>query len=140
VIGGRKGTDVNNGTELAGRRVLIVEDEFLLAMELEALLKRDGCEVLGPASTVEWALALIYNDEPDLALLDVNLKGVRATPVAAALRERGVPFVVITGYGEAQLGEPELRAAPRIEKPVNARDLRRAVARAVEAAAASPAP
>jgi two-component SAPR family response regulator len=131
---------VNNGTDLAGHRVLVVEDEFLLAMELEALLKRNGCEVLGPASTVEWALALIVHDRPDLALLDVNLKGLRATPVAAALRERGVPFVLITGYGSDQLSEPELRAPPRIEKPVDGRDLRRAVARALEAAAASPAP
>ena len=125
---------MNNGAELAGHRVLVVEDEFLLAMELEAFLKRDGSEVLGPAPTVEWALALVYDEKPDLALLDVNLKGVRATPVAAALRERGVPFVVITGYGEAQLSEPELRAAPRLAKPVNLRDLRRAVTQALQAA------
>jgi two-component SAPR family response regulator len=123
-----------NGAELAGRRVLIVEDDFLLAMELETLLKQNGSEVLGPAPTVEWALALIYGDKPDLALLDVNLKGLRATPVAAALSRRGVPFVLITGYGEAQLSEPELRAAPRLDKPINSRDLKRAVARVLEAA------
>lgn len=128
------GTDLDNAAELAGRRVLIVEDEFLLAMELEALFKRNGSEVIGPASTVEWALALIYNDKPDLALLDVNLKGLRATPVAAALRARRVPFVLVTGYSEAQLSEPELCAAPRLAKPINQRELRRAVAQALEAA------
>jgi CheY-like chemotaxis protein len=135
-----KGTDVDNGAELAGRRVLVVEDEFLLAMELEALLKEHGCEVLGPAPTVEWALALIYDGKPDLALLDVNLKGLRAAPVAAALRDRGVPFVLITGYGSEQLREAELRAAPRLDKPINSRDLRRAVARALEAARAGHTP
>ena len=46
---------MDNGAELTGRRVLIIEDEFLLGMELEALLKRNGCDVLGPVSTVEWA-------------------------------------------------------------------------------------
>jgi two-component SAPR family response regulator len=125
---------VNNGTDLAGHRVLVVEDEFLLAMELEALLERNGCEVLGPASTVEWALALIVHDRPDLALLDVNLKGLRATPVAAALRERGVPFVLITGYSRLQLTEPELHAAPRIDKPLTCGDLKRAMAQALETA------
>jgi DNA-binding NtrC family response regulator len=129
---------VRNGADLAGCRVLIVEDESLLGMELEALLKEDGCEVLGPASTVEWALDLIYEGELDLALLDVNLKGVRATPVAAALRDRGIPFVVVTGYSRAQTSEPELRTAPRVDKPVDCRDLRRAVAQALEAAESNP--
>ena len=128
------------GNVLRGRRVLIVEDELLLAMELEALLAQHGCEVLGPASTVEWALALIYAEEPALALLDVNLRGLRATPVAAALRDRGVPFVLITGYSREQLSEPELQTAPRIDKPVSCRELRRAVTRALEAARSSAGP
>jgi CheY-like chemotaxis protein len=96
---------MDNGAELIGRRVLIVEDEFLLAIELEALLKEKGCEVLGPALTVEGALAFVYGEESDFALLDVNLKGLRATPVAAALRERGVPFVLLTGYSRVQPSE-----------------------------------
>ena len=131
------GTDVADVAELAGHRVLIVEDEFLLAMELEALLKRNGCEVLGPAPTVEWALALVYNDHPDLALLDVNLKGLRATPVAAALRDRGVPFVLITGYRSEQLREPELWGAPRVDKPGNRRGLGGGFIPALEAAKTS---
>ena len=67
-------------------------------MELEALLERRGCTVLGPVPTVGQALALLDGEPPDVALLDVNLKGERATPVAAALIDRGVPFVLITGY------------------------------------------
>lgn len=116
---------------LSGCRVLVVEDEFLLAMELEDLLAQGGCEVLGPASSVSQALAVLAGEQPDLALLDVNLKGERATPVAAALRERGVPYVLITGYSEAHLSEPELRSAPRIDKPVSCHTLARAVRRAL---------
>jgi two-component SAPR family response regulator len=129
---------VDNGADLAGCRVLVVEDEFLLAMELEGLLNRHGCEVLGTASTVEWALAMLYSQQPEIVLLDVNLKGQRATPVAAALIDRGVPFVLMTGYSEAQLSEPELRDAPRLEKPVSCRALGRAMARVLEAARPGP--
>jgi DNA-binding LytR/AlgR family response regulator len=123
---------VDDGEDLAGLRVLIVEDEFLLAMELETLVAADGCTTVGPASSVRQALALIDGEEPDIALLDVNLKGERATPVAAALQDRGVPYVLITGYSDAQLSEPELRRAPRVDKPVSSRALTRAVKRALD--------
>jgi DNA-binding LytR/AlgR family response regulator len=123
---------VNDGEDLAGLRVLIVEDEFLLAMELETLVEGGGCTAVGPASSVGQALALIDGDAPDVALLDVNLKGERATPVAAALQQRGVPYVLITGYSDAQLSEPELRRAPRVDKPVSSRALTRAVKRALD--------
>ena len=122
---------MDNGADLAGLRVLVIEDEFLLAMELESLLQQRGNLVLGPVSSVGQALAMLDGEEPDVALLDVNLKGERATPVAAALQARGVPFVLITGYSTAQLSEPELRAAPRIDKPVNCRSLKRAVTTAL---------
>jgi CheY-like chemotaxis protein len=130
---------VEDGANLKGRRVLVVEDEFLVAMELQEVLKGRGCDVLGPASTVTQALAVLHDGRPEVVVLDVNLRGTRATPVAAALRERGVPFVLITGYSGPQLSEPELRDAPRLDKPVNGRDLTRAVAKALQAAQASPA-
>jgi CheY-like chemotaxis protein len=123
---------VDEGNDLAGLRVLIVEDEFLLAMELETLVEGGGCTTVGPASSVGQALALINGEQPDIALLDVNLKGERATPVAAALQQRGVPYVLITGYSGAQLNEPELRAAPRLDKPVSRRALARAVKYALD--------
>ena len=123
---------MDDGEDLAGLRVLIVEDEFLLAMELETLVEGGGCTAVGPASSVGQALALIDGEEPDVALLDVNLKGERATPVAAALQQRGVPYVLITGYSDAQLSEPELRRAPRVDKPVSSRALTRAVKRALD--------
>jgi two-component SAPR family response regulator len=128
---------VKNGAALAGRRVLIVEDEFLLAMELELLLLERGCLVLGPVSSVDHALALLDGEPPDAALLDVNLKGERATPIAAALIALGVPFVLITGYARPQLSEPELRDAPRIDKPVSSRALCRAMTEVLEPATRS---
>jgi two-component SAPR family response regulator len=122
---------VDDGADLAGLRVLIVEDEFLLAMELELLLHQRGCMVLGPVSSVGQALTMLDGEHPEIALLDVNLKGERATPVAVALQARGVPFVLITGYSQAQLSEPELKNAPRIDKPVSCRALKRAVTAAL---------
>jgi CheY-like chemotaxis protein len=122
------------GEALRGRRVLVIEDEMLVAMEFESLLQRQGCAVVGPASTVDRALALLDHDQPDAALLDLNLNGEPATAVAVALKTRGVPFVLVTGYGEAQSSEPELQGAPRVDKPVNHQELVRALAHLLEAA------
>lgn len=108
--------------------MLIVEDEMLVALELESLLQRQGCAVMGPVPTVPRALALLDRERPDAALLDLNLNGQLATPLATALAERGVPFVVVTGYGRMQSREPELQNAPRVEKPVNHQKLVRVLA------------
>jgi two-component system, response regulator PdtaR len=131
LTGKRKETFVGDGAELDGRSVLVVEDEFLLAMELQALLEQRGCTVLGPVPTIGQALAMLDRAKPEVAVLDVNLKGQRATPVAAALQDR---VVLITGYSKLQLNEPELRDAPRLDKPVNGRDLKCALAHALKAA------
>lgn len=118
---------------LKGRRVLIVEDETLVAMELEVLLAEHGCAVVGPVPTVARALALLDRERPDAAILDLNLNGQKATPVAAALTALGVPFVLATGYGEAQSLQPELEQAPRVDKPVNHGELVSTLARILEA-------
>ena len=125
---------MENGAELEGLCVLVVEDEFLLAMELEALLEQRGCRVLGPVATIDRALALLDHHRPAVAVLDVNLKGKRATVVAAALQDRGVPFVLVTGYSDGQLNEPELKGRPRLEKPLDRQKLLRTLERAVRAA------
>jgi CheY-like chemotaxis protein len=125
------------GEALRGRRVLVVEDEMLVAMEFENLLQRQGCAVLGPAPTVDRALGLLEHDQPDAALLELKLHGQPATAVAVALKTRGVPFVLVTGYGEAQSSEPELQGAPRVDKPVNHHALVRALARVMDAASPS---
>ena len=117
---------------LEGRRVLIVEDEMLVGMELESLLQRQGCTALGPAPTVARALDLLEDERSDAALLDINLNGESAIQVAQALSARDVPFVLVTGYGEAQSSEAELRDAPRVDKPVNHRLLVRALTQLLE--------
>jgi DNA-binding NarL/FixJ family response regulator len=102
---------------LRGRRIMIVEDEMLVAMELEALLAEQGCAVIGPAPTADRALALLAEGLPDAAILDVNLNGQTATPVAAALRAQNVPFLLATGYSQSL--QAELKDTPRVDKPVN---------------------
>ena len=108
---------------LEGARLLIVEDEPLIAIELQDLLEQRGAAVLGPTPSVQTALAAIESDRPDAALLDVNLRGVRSTPVASVLLAASIPFLLVTGYSRSQLPDPELRKAPIVPKPVIARDL-----------------
>jgi DNA-binding NarL/FixJ family response regulator len=117
---------MQDGNEvLRGCRVMIVEDEMLVAMELENLLAEQGCAVVGPAPTADRALALLGEGLPDAAILDVNLNGHTAVPVAMALSAQGVPFVLATGYGNAL--QPELKGAPRVDKPVDHEQLVRAL-------------
>ena len=100
-------------------------------MDLERTLRLHGYRVLGPATTVAAALRLLDGEAPDVALLDVNLRGEPVTPVAEALRARGVPFVLASAYGRAQLTAEVLAGAPSVGKPVNARRLLAVLARAV---------
>lgn len=101
----------------SGRRVLIVEDESLVAMLLETILADLGCDVVGPESNIEDGLNVAAGTAPlDAALLDVNVAGQEIFPVAEALKARGVPFVFSTGYGEAGLPE-HWRGNPTVQKP-----------------------
>ena len=86
-------------TDLEGVRVLVVEDEFLVAVLMEELLQSAGCVVSGPISRVADALDALERDTYDAAILDVNLAGERVDPVAEALSRRDVPFMFVTGYG-----------------------------------------
>ena len=108
---------------LSGLRVLVVEDELVIAMELENLLRRLGCIALDAVPTIQQALRVLASEQLDLVVLDVNLRGQRVTPVAEALQERGVPFVVVTGYGRERLPEKALQDAPCLRKPVNRKQL-----------------
>jgi len=104
---------------LSSRRILIVEDESLVAMLLETILEDMGCVTVGPISNIEDALALLSSDEAgtlDGALLDVNVAGREVFPVAEVLKARGVPFVFSTGYGQGGLPD-EWRNQATIQKP-----------------------
>lgn len=100
---------------LQGKRVLVVEDEVVLAMMLEDLFADAGAHVVGPAATVEQAIALIDSQPIDVALLDVCLRDQRSDPVAESLRKRGVPYVLATGYSSPH--GAELADAPTLHKP-----------------------
>lgn len=104
--------------------VLVVEDEPIVAMDLETLLRRHGWRVLGPAGSVAEALRLLAAGErPDLALLDANLRGELAGPVAEALRARGVPFLLTSAYDPPGALSPSLLGARNLGKPTDPRRL-----------------
>jgi DNA-binding response OmpR family regulator len=108
---------------LAGSRILIVEDEFLVAMDLEDRLKREGCGVIGPAPRETKALALLEQGRPDAVVLDLNLGGKLPVDLANILVARQIPFVIVTGYGSRHLDVPALQAAPRVHKPIRTEEL-----------------
>jgi CheY-like chemotaxis protein len=115
----------------AGRRVLIVEDESLVAMLLETILEDMCCTPVGPAATVDEGLQMVAGDEPlDAALLDVNVAGRQVFPIAEALRARGVPFVFSTGYGEGGLPD-EWRGQSTLQKPFTESAVRDALMKAM---------
>lgn len=107
---------------LTGLRVLVVEDEVLVAMLLEDMLSDFGCSVVGPAPTIAEALPLATEADIDVAVLDLNLGGQPVYPVADALRARGLPYVFASGYGAGNLDEAH-RDAPMLQKPFRQADL-----------------
>jgi CheY-like chemotaxis protein len=88
---------------LAGKTVLVVEDESLVAMLIECLLEECECGIIGPCGTVAKALEAAQSETFDLAVLDVNLRGEMVYPVADVLAERHIPFLFLSGYGEGAI-------------------------------------
>ena len=115
---------------VAGKRVLVVEDELMIRLLLQDMLADLGHTVAGEAGRIEEALALAKEGEFDVAILDVNLNGQLISPVVEILVERGLPFVFATGYGQRGVPEP-FRKTPTLLKPFQLD----ALAQAIEAAA-----
>lgn len=90
---------MNSEMPLAGLRVMVVEDELLVAMMIEDTLECAGCVVVGPYTTVTEAREAATKAKVDAALLDVNLRGEKVYPVAYILEGRGIPFLLLSGYG-----------------------------------------
>src|ERR1700722_4018812 len=105
-----------------GRRVFLVEDEMFVAWLLEDMLADLGCEVVGPASSVNQALAMIDAEAIDAAVLDVNLNGQMSYPCAERITARGVPFVISTGYDKTTLRD-HYRTFPVLQKPIRRSEL-----------------
>jgi CheY-like chemotaxis protein len=106
---------------LAGRRILVVEDNIILAETLAMNLEDDGAEIVGPAGNVKDALALIAESgRLDCAVLDVNLRREQVYPVAEILRASGVRIVLLTGEGAVQ---PKFADVPCLQKPATPKQL-----------------
>lgn len=110
-------TASHSRTELSGVKVLIVEDEVLIALDYGDVLEQEGCTVIGPAPTEERALELLDDNRPDVALLDLNLNGQPPTALGHALRARSIPFGIVSGYLSSPLEDSVFAHAPRRRKP-----------------------
>jgi len=115
---------------LKGIRVLLVEDEAIIAMTAEDMLEELGCSGVITVSTLAEAMAAAERADLDVALLDINLNGLESLPVAARLRDLGRPFVFTTGYGAAGRGSG-FEDVPLVTKPYQLRDLERAIGEAM---------
>jgi CheY-like chemotaxis protein len=113
-------------SRVSAKRVLVVEDEYLVAMDVSAYLEAAGAHVVGPASNVHAALEALEGAELDGAILDLNLRGELAYPVADALAARGIPFVFTTGYG-ARTVPARFADVKRCEKPTTPEAISRAL-------------
>ena len=103
-------------------RVLLVEDEAMIAMLMEEMLGELECDIVATVGQFDQAMVAADKEVFDLAFLDVNLGGVPVYPVAEVLRGRGIPFAFVTGYGSAG-ADTANPPAPVLEKPFQARDL-----------------
>ena len=106
-------------------RVLIVEDEFLIALNLQQMLEDIGVEEVDCAQDLETAADFVRRTPPDFAILDINIGAALVFPIAAELHQRGVPFVFATGYGD--LPRKGFESIEVLAKPINAGALRKAV-------------
>lgn len=111
------------------RRVLVVEDEVIVGMLVEDMLRELGFEVVALSTHLDQAVRLARGSDIDFAVLDLNLNGQLSYPVAHALRLRGLPFIFATGYG-AKILVPPYNSTPTLQKPFHLDDLRRTLAEA----------
>ena len=116
---------------VVAKRILVVDDEPLIAMDIVSSLEDEDCVVVGPAATLEKALALIDTIEIDAALLDANLGGKPVDALAAALVRRNIPFAFVSGYGREGLPEA-FRQAMLIRKPFQHQRLIEAIQQMVQ--------
>ena len=115
--------------KLAGLKVLVVEDSYLIAEHVSDLLTQHGAEVVGPVGRLGPGLKLVEEGAPvDGALLDVNLDGEFCFPIASALMRRAVPFTFLTGYDDGDIIPRDFAGAPRLGKPLDEVQLVRTVA------------
>jgi DNA-binding response OmpR family regulator len=130
-------------SEFKGLRILLVEDDLLLAMEMEEVLRDLGCEIVGPFARLNEAIAAAVNEALDGAIVDLNLRGEMSFPLIEELRRKSVPCVLCSGYADLPEMRSQLREIPKLGKPCNHEHLVAAmrtafVARAQAAQAVAP--
>lgn len=113
--------------DTSGLKVLVVEDDYLVAKAMGLTLRGLGCEVVGPVSSAEHACAMIKTQPVEAAILDVRLTPGTSTPAARALQYRGCPFVFVTGYSSIGVLPDDLRGYRVLHKPVDRETLKSAV-------------
>lgn len=108
-----------SSVDLAGRRVLVVDDQFVIALDMEQMLRVLGAGAVDLATSLPDALAAIERAPPDLAILDLKLRTETTVPIAEALRLRAIPLIFVTGYGDLGALPASLRGMPLLRKPVS---------------------
>ena len=108
------------------RKVLIVEDDYAIAMEFQAACEAAHCLVMGPVATEVEALDLLSHDVPDIAIVDLNLGGGLTIKVASMLRDHAIPFCFATGY-DREMIPGEYMDVPHLQKPVDGDAIVRAI-------------
>lgn len=103
---------------LVGRRVLMVEDDILIALATIDVLESVGCVIVGPALRVKAALELVRSEPLDAAVLDMDIAGEMVWPVAEELQRRGVPFLFLSAYSRRDVAPVQFAAVVRLDKPV----------------------
>lgn len=121
-------------TALVGKRILVVEDEFLLADEIAEWLSNRGASPMGPVGTLTAALDLIRQTPPDAAVLDVLIAGEMVFPAALELHRRGIPMIFATAFSGELTYPDELAGNIRLDKPFNEAQLIATLQRALDAA------
>jgi CheY-like chemotaxis protein len=106
----------NSSAALDGRRILIVEDSPVVAVACEDMLREMGCVAIGPAINMAGAIQLATEEQLDGAIVDINIRGGKAFPVLRILADRGVPFLLASGYADWSMPEEWLES-PRMAKP-----------------------
>jgi CheY-like chemotaxis protein len=118
--------------DLDGKRILVVEDSPVVGPFTADILADLGCEVVGPAPNMAAARELVEENKFDAALMDVHIRGERVFPLCEMLEERGVPFVLTSGYADWTMPD-KWRDRPRLQKPYTIDDVRDSLAAALSA-------
>lgn len=116
-------TEADAAPVLAGSRILVVEDDYLIGQETIAALEAAGCKIVGPVTSLKEALVVVATDDFNAAVLDINLNGELIWPAAQVLHAREIPFVFTTAYSNISGMPTQLEAAPWVEKPFEAKRL-----------------